>query len=893
MNTLTIQPTLTPCNGSLDLISDFSPCGMFIELTWGTTLFLRIPHNRQTAVFRIIAGLFCQFGFEQKAVSSFLGVSTKTLRRWRNCLTEGTWDSLSVLFEGVHSRKLPDYLAMYARKRYRDFVDAGKTSPVHGYNQIIAGEIKEIWNINVGYETLRLIFREEDRETKKEAAPMIDDTHSAVDPVTEVCDTEDLENIPESHGDGSLIEAERTGHGELGADLPSMNKSAHHPVSDEADSLISEENGEGLIEAERTGHGELGADLPSMNKSAHHPVSDEAEGRMSNENGSGESSTKEIPEKQGGLIISGETLEEPIFSSHAGLFILSPWFETAFGACSPIIRQTAAQIVLSEVNQEQSKNICFTSLEYFVNNPKRTPYTQRKLLDYGVLMDASSTVWRGNATLTGAGRQSAFYFDPNVVVYTGKKKVLMTWSGLDKAPKKGTNLDFFHTINGTPCYIGHDDGYYDARQRFLMVIERMRWLIEANQKPLTFIQDRGFWGDEFMKAMIALGLYFIQWEKNYSGDGWEDPFEREGKMSIVRHKNSSGDKRKISFTFREQTWSAHPNGRRIIVRTYDRKKRFEEFSVVTNNPDMRAEEVIRLMFNRWVQEGDFSYENRHFGIQEMTARKANTYADIEDTLEDREVDSRAYKKANSEKASLQSKLGRQLVKLNGMPNPSPTALESRIKRLKDRASKLRAELAAIDPQDAPSSLIERIGNRIKKVLNKQIQNELQEKQITKRQQLEEEISHTETTLEEHEAIMEVIPRKESRLQALIDDGKVKLEMGRKALVDSTRVTSRNVFCEAHKILRPIYNNYREDHVTLRQLTQSPGVITQAADGTVNIYLRPQLDRQDAQWKRIRTFLDIVEHRIRQQFGTVIKFHIKKTSAEIFDAAARMKNRLKS
>ena len=53
----------------------------------------------------------------------------------------------------------------------------------------------------------------------------------------------------------------------------------------------------------------------------------------------------------------------------------------------------------------------------------------------------------------------------------------MTWSGLVKAPKKGLNLDFFHTPDGSPCYIGHDDGYYDARQRFLMIVGRMRWLI--------------------------------------------------------------------------------------------------------------------------------------------------------------------------------------------------------------------------------------------------------------------------------------------------------------------------------------------------------------------------------------------------------------------------------
>ena len=851
MKRMTIQPTLTPCNGSLDLISDISACGEFIELTWGTTLFLRIPRNRQTAVFRIIAGLFCQFGFEQKAVSGFLDVSTRTLRRWRDCLVTGTRDSLSVLFEGVHSRKLPDYLDRYVRKRYWDFVAADKTSPIHRKNRVIVEEIKDTWGVDVCCETLRLIFRDEDRIMGQNVAPVVDDACSETEETAEVCDEKNLEGNLELHDTEGFSEAERTQDWELDVETPSISESAPNLVSGEAEEVASREGG--------------GAGSSAEEKSG----------------------ICRIP------LFSKEALEEPVVSAHAGLFILSPWFEEAFGVCRPIIRQTAAQILLSEVNQEQSKNINFTSLKYFVNDPKRTPFTQRQLLDYEVMMDTASTVWRGNARLTGAGRHRAIYFDPNVVVYTGKKNFLMTWSGLDKAPKKGINLDFFHTMDGKPCFIGHDDGYYDARQRFLMIVERMRWLIEATARPLTFVQDRGFWGDEFMKAMIELNLYFIQWEKNYDDDGWDEPFEREGKMSIVRRKNSSKDKRKIRFSFREQIWPAHPNGRRIIVRTYARKKKFEEFSIVTNDPDMRAEEVVRLMFNRWVQEGDFSYENRHFGIQELTSRKTNTYADLEDTLEDREVDSRAYKKADGEKASIQSKLGRVLTKLSRMPNPSPDAMKARIKRFKDRAFKLEAELAAIDPQKESIGLLEKIGNKIKKVMKTKNQTERQEKEITRRRELEKEIAQIKSALEEHEEIMAALPRKESRLEAMIDEGKVKPEMGRKALVDSVRVTSRNVFCEAHGILRPIYDNYREDHVTLRQLTQSSGVITQTADGTVNVYLTPQLDRQPAQWRRIRMFLDIVQHRIRRQSGTTVKFHVDKTSSERFDAAIRMKNRLKS
>jgi len=857
MKSLKIQPTLTPCNGSLDLISDISPCGEFIELTWGTTLFLRIPQNRQTAIFRIIAGLFCQFGFEQEAVSGFLGVSTKTLRRWRNCLVEGTWDSLSMLFEGIHPGRLPEHLVVYVRKRYRDFVAAGQVSPVHRYNQTICDEVKRYWGVDVCCETLRLIFRSEDKVMRCEAGmdaksiPLEEEPPAGDEGVLSrdmLCD--EAHERPAASASG---EPDRTSHCEGSQELPSARAGAPKEVSAQASSPVPK--GAASIAPAPA----MGVDVPHIR----------------------------------GPVISGGRLKEPMVCAHAGLFILSPWFETAFGQSRPIIRQTAAQILLGEVNQEQAKNVCYASLGLFTSELKRSPMTQRQLLDYEVMMGSTLAVWQRNAVLTGASRIPAYYFDPNVVTYNGIKKFLLTWSGLDKAPKKGINLDFFHTIDGKPCYIGHDDGFYDARQRFLMIVEQMRWLIEVNQRPLTFVQDRGFWGDEFMKAMITLGLCFIQWEKNYDGTGWDAPFEREGKMSIIRRKNSSKDKRKVRFTFREQIWPAHPNGRRIIVQTYCRKKKFEQFSIVTNDPDMRTEEVIRLMFNRWVQEGDFSYENRHFGMQQLTSRKTDTYAALEDSLEDREIDSRDYKKARHKKTSIQSKLGKMLLKLSKMPDPSPTAIKARVKRLKERSSKLQKELTLINAQDTPQNLIDRIGNRIKNAMKRKKTLEQQEKELAKRQDLKKEIEQIKRTLEDHAALMAIIPKKESRLKAVIDEGKVKPNMGRKALVDAIRATSRNVFCEPHQIFRSNYDNYREDHVTLRQLTQSPGVITQAADGTVAIYLTPQLDRQPAQWRRIRTFLDIVEHRIRQQLGVIIRFHIQKSNAEIFEAASRMKKRLKS
>jgi hypothetical protein len=327
-------------------------------------------------------------------------------------------------------------------------------------------------------------------------------------------------------------------------------------------------------------------------------------------------------------LLSGKKISGPLLCSHGGLFILKPWFEKAFNKSSSIIRQTAAQILLGEVNQEQAKNICFQSLAELICKPIRSTGWQRQLLDKEVLNNAIQTVWCGNLSLIGAPKQSISYCDPHVVLYQGKEKYLLTWSGLSQAPKKGLNLDFFHTINGQPFYIGHDDGYYDARQRFLMIVQQMRQTLGSD--CMTFVQDRGFWGEAFMNAMIDMDLCFIQWEKNYQDDGWSDNYIRRGKTTIIRRKNNAKDRSKLRFYFREQGWEKHAKGRRIIVRTNAVNGKVREFSIVTNDPELSAEKIIELIFNRWIQEGDFSYENSHFGLDEQTSRKTNAYEQLAD-----------------------------------------------------------------------------------------------------------------------------------------------------------------------------------------------------------------------------------------------------------------------
>ncbi len=62
-----------------------------------------------------------------------------------------------------------------------------------------------------------------------------------------------------------------------------------------------------------------------------------------------------------------------------------------------------------------------------------------------------------------------------------------------------------------------------------------------------------------------------------------------------------------------------------------------QVSILTDDQKLAAAEVIRLMFNRWVQDNDFNYPDKHFGINQITSYGVSGYAELRHQVEDREV----------------------------------------------------------------------------------------------------------------------------------------------------------------------------------------------------------------------------------------------------------------
>ena len=175
----------------------------------------------------------------------------------------------------------------------------------------------------------------------------------------------------------------------------------------------------------------------------------------------------------------------------------------------------------------------------------------------------------------------------------------------------------------------------------------------------------------------------------------------------------------------------------------------------------------------------------------------------------------------------------------------------------------------------------RSGKRLETLLSR-LRKE-QEAGRKKGKALEAEISEKTREVEELEKrILETVAE-ESRLQALIDEQYIRLEMRGKAYMDAIRLSSRNIFYCLIEIFRPMYNNYRDDHVILRELTRSMGII-QKRDGMIDCQLISAIEFQPAVRRQVSEFLERMSRRINRHFAgnyLPIRIHLLEDQSDLF------------
>jgi len=129
--------------------------------------------------------------------------------------------------------------------------------------------------------------------------------------------------------------------------------------------------------------------------------------------------------------------------------------------------------------------------------------------------------------------------------------------------------------------------------------------------------------------------------KGYTPGPWDET-RATTRFGVERPRNNSRDVRLYQFSVIDQPWAHNPAMRQLIVRATNAEGNVAQIAVLTDDLERSAKEMVWLIFNRWVQENDFKYVDKHMGMKQITSYKSIDYSELRDHLVDRQVPNELY-----------------------------------------------------------------------------------------------------------------------------------------------------------------------------------------------------------------------------------------------------------
>jgi hypothetical protein len=515
-----------------------------------------------------------------------------------------------------------------------------------------------------------------------------------------------------------------------------------------------------------------------------------------------------------------EGAPQTLWCDHLGMLLFAPVLVAVAQVVQPaqgLFKQWLGSLLLGALNIEQTKFLNWTDLSRLLGTVVRFPHPQRQELERVATPANVAALARFNAQELGAESQSQFYFDPHTKHYTGQENVLKGWCAAIRWADKALHSDFIHTVAGAPLYFETTDNFTDLRQRFFTVVKHCREVLPwAAERVLSFVVDRAIFGQEVFEQVLAdAALHLITWEKGYQAQAWPPPGGITGAMVMERPRNRAEDIRSYHLEYWDRRWPKDERLRQLVVQATNPQNHSIQVSILTEDQAAAAVEVIRLMFNRWVQENDFKYLDKHFGINQITSYGITGYDELRQRVEDRQVCSVELKALREQRRQLRAQQSRWLL-LQAQGEHQERARGQRIQALEEQpeAQEIRKELVRL--------------------------RQRQRRWQSTRLERQEQIQKLSGALAELEAKTQKTPPTESRLERLIEQKMVRLDPEKKRLMDSLRVIARNVFYKALQPFKKAYNNYRDDHDQFRQLTQASGVL-EVGSKQIVVHLMPRVN----------------------------------------------------
>ncbi len=503
---------------------------------------------------------------------------------------------------------------------------------------------------------------------------------------------------------------------------------------------------------------------------------------------------------------------------HAGVLIFSQWLSQLqdLPDHGGLLKQWLALVLLKAVNIEQSKYLNRDSLSMFLGHTIPGTVEQRsKLEDIASSGDATKMILGVNAKIADVSNCSDYYYDPHTKHYTGMRKLLKGWCSTMRWADKALHSDFIHTSDGMPVFIEYADNYLDLRERFAGVVKNFREAaaIETDRK-ITMVIDRGIFGIEVFQAVKRdPTLELISWEKGYLAGDF-DMGKCNGQFEFTRPRNHKNDLRLYKFAYMDGLWTRDPTMRRLVVRATNPKGTSVEVSVLSTDLNREAQELIKLIFHRWVQENDFKYLEKHYGINQITSYATIKYEELCGVIDDKQEENAQRKALLVQRRELEEQLKKLLHKDH---------------KRKNRIIGLEKAIAAIEEQTSDKEYDGSLRKESVKLKTQLTRNKAVD--ITGEKQYYDQ--QIESITIQMGSCCEMV----SKLDRLVEQGYERLDVQKKSVMDSIKILARNLFYKVISPFKKAYDNNRDDHEYFRQLTHAPGLWVETA-GCITVYLQP-------------------------------------------------------
>jgi hypothetical protein len=793
-----------------------------IHVYYGLELLQVVPADRQHVQYKLLVANLYNAGLRVASLESLFEVDRKTMRVWGLALRSGSVERLARALEGrQRQHKLTPEIRSFIRHRFAEVYRLHRRK----YNTQLRREVSAVFGVELSGEAIRLLVRDLRAAAQEPPASSCAEAQggvvSALGTGSEGVIPLAGEEVPAASPGASLVEkpCELAG---IGAGLtvadPKLIPPTPAACAPEREATAAPAGSEGGVATPEVKvvekPCELAVELPISPPSAPTPP-------------------KFTPPIQ--PWVPGQAR----WCDHLGVLLFwEALSQMATLLTLPVawLKQWLASVLLGAHNVEQTKYLNWEELSLLLGQVVAAPTLQRNALSQLATQATVQAVWRWNARQVGALTESDFYLDPHTKHYTGQQPILKGWCPVIRWADKALHSDFVHTQRGEAIYCECTDNFADLRQRVWDLVVHLRQTLEwSSEKVITLVVDRGIFGLEvFEKVLATAGLHLITWEKGYQPGQWQEQL-KEGEFVIERARNRAQDLRTYHFKYLERPWAKASGMRQLIVVATNPEGKSLELGVLTDDPTRPAREALRLIFNRWLQENDFKYEDKHFGINEITSYRTVPYEKLKGQLQDRQVKSGQAKALSQARLDLERQQKRHLFEQE----------QADVQHARRQARLAELEPPAADSADQPPK------EGAKELARLRAANQRYEATRAERRK---KIQALQEQMETNRQQWATIGKEESRLEQLIAAGMHRLDTGNKQLMDAIKIAASNTFRQALKPFKKAYDNYRDDHDYFRQLTHSGGVLRWTGE-VFEVHFLPRVNYPPALQKIIVALLE--------------------------------------